>query len=232
MAARLGWLVLAGLAATAAKADEVRYEVFWGGFRAAEVRLAHQDRQSELTVRATGLVESFTAFALEAEREAGQFRTHSRGRKWESLLAVDFTGTPRIVVDEIRRDTPEKEPRPPVPEHLKAGTLDPLSALVQASARVLDGRPGDGFTLAIYDGRNRYDARISVEGPTRVDVKNGPLAGTAATITFTPVAGFRKKSRELWDGATFRLLVDPQTRLPARIVSESFAVGTVVTALR
>lgn len=232
MRGRPGWMVLlAVLTASPAHADEVRYEVFWGGFRAAEARLAHQDQISALTIRATGLVDDFTAFALEAERQSGQFRTHSKGRKWESLLAVDFTGTPRIVIDEVRRDQPEKEPRPPVPDAMKVGTLDPLSALVQASRRVLDGRPGDSFTLAIYDGRNRYDAKIRVEGPARIDVTNRTLSGTKASLELLPRAGFRKKSHALWNGATFSLLVDPLTGLPIRIVSESFAVGTVVTAM-
>lgn len=232
MPGRLAWvLLLSLLAPSPASAEEIRYEVYWGGFRAAEVRLAHQDQTSELTVRATGLVDSVTAFALEAERQAGEFRAHSKGRKWESLLAVDFTGTPRIVIDEVRRSEPEKEPRPPVPDAMKAGTLDPLSALVQASQGVLDGRPGDRFTLAIYDGRNRYDAKVSIDGPHRVSLANRVLAGTRATLEIVPLAGFRKKSRELWDGAVFSFLVDPVTGLPTRIVSESFAVGTVVTAM-
>lgn len=212
-------LLMLGLGGPAAAAAEMRYEVFWGGFRAAEARLAQHDQLAELTVRATGLADSVTAFVLEAEREQSRFRTYSRGRKWESLLAVDFTGQPRTVIDEMRRAEPEREPRPPVPEAMKVGTIDPLTALLHASRRILNSQPGATFTLAVWDGRNRYDAKVAV------------VAVGKARVEFVPLAGFRTKSREMWDGAAFSVVMDPITRLPARIVSETFTVGTVVTAL-
>jgi hypothetical protein len=212
-------LLILGLGHPAAAA-EMRYEVFWGGFRAAEARLTHHEYGGlALWVRATGLVDSVSAFALEAEREQAQFRSHSQGRKWESLLEVDFTGTPRTVIDRIHRSEPEREPRPPVPEEMKAGTMDPLSALQRGSNRVLEGQPGDSFTLAIFDGRNRYDAKVMIEGRAN------------ARVQFIPLAGFTPKSREKWDGAMFSVVIDPSTRLPIKIVSESFTVGTVVRAI-
>lgn len=207
------WLALPAAAA------EMRYEVFWGGFRAAEARLSQSENGAELTARATGLVDRFATFALEAERHAGQFRTHSRGRSWESLLAVDFAGVPRTVIDEIRRAEPEKEPRPPVPEVMKAGTVDPLTALVSGSRRILDSRPGERFSIPVFDGRNRYDVAVTVEAAAR------------ARAEIVPLAGFRRKSRDTWDGAAFTVHIDPSTRLPAKIVSDTFAIGTVVMAL-
>lgn len=211
-------LLFLGLGPAAGAAD-IRYEVFWGGFRAAEARLAQQGGLLELTVRATGMVDSLTAFALEAEREQAQFRSYSRGSKWESLVAVDFTGPPRTLLDHTRRTEPEKEPRPPVPEAMKAGTIDPLTALATAGRRVLDGRAGETFTVAVFDGRNRYDVKVAVEEFAR------------ARIEIVPLAGFRKKSRETWDAAAFTVVIDPATGLPAKIVSETFAVGTVVRAV-
>lgn len=211
-------LLVLGLA-PAAGAAEIRYEVYWGGFRAAEARLAQQGGLLELTVRATGMVDSLTAFALEAEREQAQFRTYSRGRKWESLLAVDFTGPPQILIDHMRRTEPEKEPRPPVPEAMTVGTVDPLTALATAGRQVVQGRPGDAFVLAVYDGRNRYDVKVGV------------VEAGKARVEFVPLAGFRKKSRETWEGATFLVTLDPATALPAKIVSETFTVGTVVRAV-
>ncbi|MBC7907847.1 MAG: DUF3108 domain-containing protein [Rhodospirillaceae bacterium] len=217
--------------AWAADPVEVRYEMFWGGFRAAEARLVRAGSDAELAVRATGLADTLAAFALEAESQNGQFRSHSRSKSMESTLAVDFRGTPRTIVDEIRRTDTKSKPQPPVPEALKAGTMDPLTAMVTASRHVLTGRPGERFTVPVYDGRNRYDVMVAIVGPGSTTIGNRRITGTRATITFKPLAGFRKKSQEVWDGATFTLLLDPTTQLPARIVSDSFTIGTVISAV-
>ncbi|MBX9634790.1 MAG: DUF3108 domain-containing protein [Magnetospirillum sp.] len=217
----------------AADPVEVRYEVYWGGFRAAEARLISTGHDAELAVRATGMADSLTAFAMEADARQDQFHSHSRSKTLESTLAVDFRGTPHVMIDEIRRTEPEDQadPRPPVPESLKTGTLDPLTAMITASRQILAGRPGERFTLAVYDGRNRYDAQIAIIGPGSATLGNRRITGTRATVQFKPLAGFRKSSHDLWDGATFSLLLDPATQLPARINSDSFTIATVISAI-
>jgi hypothetical protein len=218
--------------AWAADPVEVRYDMFWGGFRAAELRLVRTGTDAELAVRATGIADSLTTFALEAESQNDQFRSHSRSKAMESTLAVDFHGTPHILIDDIRRiDPDEDEPRPMVPEAMKAGTMDPLTALVTASRHILAGHAGERFTVPVYDGRNRYDAQVTVTGPGSTTIGDRRITGTRATIAFKPLAGFRKKSQDLWDGATFTLLLDPATQLPARIVSDSFTIATVISAV-
>lgn len=233
---RLRAVVLALTFATpawAADSVEIRYEMFWGGFRAAEARLVRTGAEAELAVRATGMADSLAAFALEAASQHDQFRSHSRSKSMESILAVDFRGTPRTLIDEIRRSEPddEQDPRPPVPDAMKAGTLDPLTAMVTASRQILTSHAGDRFTVPVYDGRNRYDAQVTVIGPGSATLGNRRITGTRATITFKPLAGFRKSSQDLWDGATFTLLLDPATQLPARIVSNSFSIATVISAV-
>ena len=218
--------------ALAAEPVEVRYDVFWGGFRAAEARLASTGAKAELTAHATGLADSLSAFALEADAGQGRFHTHSQSKSMESRLAVDFHGQPHTLVDEIRRAEPDDGvPRPPVPEAQKAGTLDPLSAILAASARALSAPRGDRFTLAVFDGRNRYDATVTVQGPATQDVSGRRIAGIRAKVEIKPLAGFRAKSKELWDDSSFTVLIDPTTALPARITSDGFAVATVISAV-
>jgi hypothetical protein len=218
--------------ALAAEPVEVRYEVFWGGFRAAEARLASMGSEAELTARATGLADSLSAFALEAEAGQGQFQTHAQSKNMESRLAVDFHGQPRTIRDEIRRTDPDDdEPRQPVPEAMKAGTMDPLTAITSASRRVLAGTKGERFTLPIFDGRNRYDAAVTIAGPASQDVSGHRVVGVRAHVQIKPLAGFRPKTKEMWDGAGFTVLIDPATALPARITSDDFAVATVISAV-
>ncbi len=229
----LGALAWIG-ASLAAEPVEVRYDVFWGGFRAAEIKLVQAGPDAEMAVRATGLLESLSAFALDAEAQQQRFQSHARSKKSETVLAVDFHGEPpRTLIDETRDLEPKKkqEPREPVPEAMKAGTMDPLTALTTASRRALAGKPGERFTVPVFDGRNRYDAVVTVTGPGSAEVNGRRVSGIKATILFQPLAGFRKKSREMWDDASFTILLDPATQLPARIVSDNFLVATVISAL-
>lgn len=220
-------------ATLAAETVEVHYEVFWGGFRAAEARLVSTGGEAELAVRATGMAESLAAFALDAESQRDIFHTTSRSQTMDSTLAVDFHGTPHTTIDTIRHRDPDDQPEPraAVPEAMKIGTLDPLTAMVAASRHILAGHAGEHFTVPVYDGRNRYDALVTIIGPGSTTIGEHRIAGTRATIQFKPLAGFREESHALWDGARFNLLLDPATQLPARIVSESFTVGTVISAV-
>lgn len=222
-------------AALAAEPVEVSYDVFWGGFRAAEIHLSQTGSDAEMAVRATGLLDSLSAFALDAEAQQQRFQSHSRSKKFESMLSVDFHGQPpRILIDETRQTNPKAkppEPREPVPDSLKVGTMDPLTALLTASRRSLIAKAGERFTMPVFDGRNRYDVSVTVAGPGIAEINGRRIKGTKATLAFKPLAGFREKSREMWDGATFTILLDPATGLPARIVSDSFTVATVISAL-
>lgn len=202
---------------------EVRYDVFWGGFHAAEAQLIRTQGDSRLAVHATGMMENLSAFVLEAEARRSQFSSRASSRRMVSLLEVDFTGTPRTVIDQIRlangAEDDESDPRPPVPEEMKAGTLDPLNALTETSARALSAAPGSRFTVPVFDGRNRYDVTVEVTAPA------------AARITFKPLAGFRPRSFEMWQDASFIVRLDPATGLPSRVASESFTVATVISAV-
>ncbi len=50
-------------------------------------------------------------------------------------------------------------------------------------------------------------------------------------MTLRPFAGFKSKFIKLWDGAEYEVDVDPATRLPLRIRTDSFAATTVFNAL-
>lgn len=217
---RLSAFLLVGVLALpqGAAAAELRYDIHWGGFHAAQAELSHTGSAASLSVRSIGVTRSLTGFALEAERTDEVFRTEAGTRKWASRLAVDFSGPPQVLVDELNRldGKPEREKRPPVPAPLIQGSLDPLTALTLGGRAVAQGKDA---LLPVFDGRNRYDVRLEPVGPGK------------ARATVIPRAGFRPKSLETWDNATFVVTVDPATALPVRIVSESFTIGTVISAI-
>lgn len=115
---------------------------------------------------------------------------HSYKKTDEISLKVD-AGTVR----DLKLDPPaETEPeRVPVTEAVKHGVLDPMTA-------TLIRMPGTGDlmtpeacarTLPVFDGRLRYDLRLSYKRTDEVKADKG-YAGPAivCAVNFTPVAGY------------------------------------------
>lgn len=250
-------VTLAGLGAallpSAARATAVHYEVYWGGFHAAEVALASDHGpggyHATLGIETAGLAERLSGLAVQAEasgRAGGRdtltphrFSADTEAKDSDTSLAVQYGGanTPaRIIENLTRRLTPDDDdqsPRPPVPPALRVGTLDPLTALVELGRRAADCEAGHGprrFVLPVYDGRQRYDAHVTVGAAKSVTVHDRRLAGIDVDVTLVPLAGFRADGRQLWSNASFDALIDPVTALPLRIVSKDFTIATVIDA--
>ncbi len=252
-------MTLAGLGAAllpaAAAAATVHYQVYWGGFHAADVALASDGGpagyHASLGVETTGLTESLSGLALQAQAWGGaatgqdaltpsRFSADTQARDSDDSLAVQYGAAnvpARIVEDLTRRLTPydddDHSPRPPVPAALRMGTIDPLTALVELGRRAAEAEAGHGprrFVLPVYDGHQRYDARVTVDGPRTITVRDRKLAGIAVEVTLVPLAGFRADGRALWTNASFGALIDPVTALPSHIVSKDFTIATVIDA--
>jgi hypothetical protein len=80
-------------------------------------------------------------------------------------LAYRGNGAPAVSV--VPPESPGK--RPPVPEALKAGTLDPLSAAFAAVAMPADTRRC-GYATKVFEGLRRTDVRLDHAGSERTPV--------------------------------------------------------------
>ena len=137
---------------------------------------------------------------------------------------------------------PPAADRVAVSEGDRRGVVDPLTALLVAAA---DG--GDGVTesacqrtLAIFDGRRRFDLRLAFKRIDRVKAEQG-YAGPAVVcaVTFQPIAGHRTSSplvKFLSDGRDIELALAPipGTRVlaPFRLAVTNMLGNLVVQANR
>lgn len=235
------------LAAAPAEAAAVRYEVYWGGFHAAEAHLDREDGpdgvHTRLGVQTMGLAEELSGLVLDVEAWAqasgsdlapGRFLADSQGRTKGDRLTVEFApAAPARIVSDEHRGPPDDDPPPPVPAELTAGTLDPLTALLDLGRRAAEAAENRGparFVLPVYDGHRRYDAQVTVEGPGSATVRDRTLSGIAVEVRLDPVAGFKPKRVEFWKQARFIALIDPASGLPLRITSQDTDIATVITA--
>lgn len=249
MAAVVG--IAAVAAAPGAQAAQMRYEVFWGGFHTADVTFSNDNSpgayHAVMGVATTGMAERLSGLSLQVQAwgkalrgalTPDRFSADTMRKDGESKLAVQFapgTQPAQIVLDQstlLSASDDDKDPPPPVPPEQRVGTMDPLSALIEAGRRAAGALNGGarGFTLPVYDGRHRYDVKVVVDGPSSTEIDGRDVPGVSLQLTFAPVAGFKDSTREMWDNARFSALIDPATGLPIRIVSKDFKIATVISA--
>jgi len=195
---------LASPAAAQARLD-ARYVVTLAGLPIGEgswlITVDEADYSATATGTTTGLMRAFTG-------GYGQTITHGTVQGGKPVLS-SYTASIhsykkadeiRLKVDggavrELRLDPPAETEaeRVPVTEASKRGVLDPMTA-------TLIRMPGQGDpmtpeacarTLAVFDGRLRYDLRLSYKRTDQVKADKG-YAGPAVVcaVNFTPVAGY------------------------------------------
>ncbi|HYC02497.1 MAG TPA: DUF3108 domain-containing protein [Azospirillaceae bacterium] len=248
---------LAALTALPAAAQplDLSYKVYLGGVELleAKARLSMgQERYGlELSAATDGVIGRLASWSTNIKAEGALtgtglpaprlFRSDSVWREAPRITALEYDSpgaAPRVTAD----PPPEKD-REPVPDNLKAGTIDPMSATVAVLDAVTQGR-GCGATLPVYDGRQRYDMVLAPQGteqlaPSDVGAYAGPAE--ACRIEYKPVAGrWREQGRRDRDGdrrprtarttVWFAKAVPGGPALPVRLESAG-PLGTLVMHL-
>lgn len=135
--------------------------------------------------------------AMKAGRDPAPtlYRSVATWRNEPRLTELRYTATS---IDVIADPPPEKE-REPVPQNLRTGTIDPLSAAVAVLVAIGQGR-GCEATLPVFDGRQRYDLLFQPVGdevlpPSDIGLYQGPAL--ACSVALKPVAGaWRQRGRD------------------------------------
>ena len=230
-----------------------RYEINWGGFHAGDLAIS-RDQQGEttrtgMTIRTVGLFDRMLRLRFNAEgtgHESGggglasdSYQTRYRNRYHETLLRLAFGGgDARTVLDEVvavfAPPPADDEPNPPVPPEARQGAGDPLTNLAVVGRRARDILASGGppnFRTGSFDGRRAYDFDVSVRGRNRISIGERQFDTIELAMVLRPVAGFKPKFAKMWAGAEYVVNIDPDTLLPLRIFTDSFAAATVINAV-
>lgn len=178
-AALLSLSILPCLASLPAAATEgpvkATYEVYFGGLHvlSAESEFAPALDSYDLTTRAKtrGILDVLFGWHG-VSRSAGRFQDGravpdlhvNRGWRGERKRSVVLEYGPdgQVTTAELE-PAPDPEEVTEVPEGSELGTVDPLSVIAQVSRAVTEAGRCEG-EFAVYDGRRRYDLRISDRG--------------------------------------------------------------------
>jgi len=249
-------LAVAPALATAAMAEPVgfRYEIMWGGFRAGAMAITRDDAtplvETRMSIRTEGMFKSLFPFTFDAEgasRRVGpielaseHYETRFTGRYQDQVMRTVYgpSGEARVVRDEVlamfEPPPADDTPNPPVPPELRRGVADPLTNMALAGRRAAEAvARGESLTFRTisFDGKRAYAIDTKVIGRRRISMFDRDYDTLLLAMTLRPLAGFKSKFIKVWDGAEYEVDVDPATRLPLRIRTDSFAVTTVFNAL-
>jgi hypothetical protein len=239
-------LLLASLGRALATGDDgvaLDYDVRFGPLRLLTMSFATEATgeryRASLVLETQGLIGRLFPWRAESEtqgRRDGDLLRPERHRAEGTYRAirrsVEIDYAPDGSVRSRIVPPPEQDGRDAVPDALQQATIDPITASLQAVAAACRG------TLAVFDGRRRYDMHLaelpSGEVPSRQGVYHGPARRCRATIE--PHAGFwRSAPHESETPARLEFwIASPAPGLPpAPVYLElSGARGTLAVVLR
>lgn len=237
----------AATAAEAPRSFSLTYDFWQGGFNAlvleTEIKHSGTGYRAEFEARTNGLVGFFYPYSLEA-RSSGltsnpllapqSFQSDSvkSGEKRRQEIVYRDDGSL-----DVRYDPPRVfKKREKVPKALMLGTLDPISAVYSVLATV--ERIGHcEASVPVFDGRRRYDLRVSQGGPvdlapSKYGIYSGPA--TLCHVAVERLAGFKtnQSARRLPIGLDVWLapVIEGGPAVPVRMEGEN-GLGRMVIHL-
>lgn len=236
--------ILLGLLAlvlpASAETISAQYVVYTGGFKALAIEAEAETTDAAYGVQASlktvGMVDWFLGFnqKLEARGTLGKSalpRVYvSDGVFWRKhrTTRLDYGGDGRVATSLHPVDENEDD-RPPVPEEMKVGTIDPATAFIAVNRAAAEGGSPCRARVPIYDGRRRFNAVLEDDGVGVVEASRySSFSGPALRCKFSMerLAGFQRNPR--FDAKTPRVSVLYLARfgesglwLPVRLESDS-----------
>lgn len=247
-------LALSAPAAAATEPDlDLRYVVYWGGLRVADVALRYDEQpesenyRAELSARTRGLADVLTQYLGDAEAH-GQlsadngpapvsYRADYKQRRSDRSTVLSFDPESREVtgIQMLKRGRPTETDVPP---SLQVSVVDPVTAIFslrQHAAEALAGTGPTSFTVGVIDGRRRYDLAAELIGRRTAVVEGEERPVIELRLRMVPLAGYdRDEMREAQDPSRYVIaqLSDDDRLVPLRLQSYGHPVTTVVRLVR
>lgn len=196
--------------ATAASAEplSLRYSATWGGGTAAKIRLYLDDSNgafsNRLDIETVGLARLLSGFRARAT-SAGQTdlnditplaydAVYDSHKKRDKRINVYFVQNGD---GSLAEEGPENSSTDPlIPAQFRRDVIDPLSCITAIRKLIQERgiRRDTGFTLAVYDGKRRFDVDGTVTSVGPVRWGRSKVETLTLRLMLRPVAGFDGES--------------------------------------
>ncbi len=217
----------------------LKFEAYWSGLHAADFLLSYSmaagNQKNRFHLETSGLIKLILKLWIKAEAvgsysEKGPFtpalyKVDYENRFRSRSVTVTFDPKSGLATPSIttKGTEPEKDRdnEAKVPPHMRQGTMDPVSAVVEAIRRTKEHVENNGpktFTLPVYDGRRRFDVTGVVEDQLQRTILHKPYTVRRLVLTPKTRAGFKKSHTELWSKYAFYIYLTTDGRyLPLQI---------------
>lgn len=188
--------------------DEARltavYDYYWAGFPIArsetDIRLNETDYHVTSSARTRGMIDMLYAVTVESRAggllngtgaEPALYASKSTFNEKSRTVELVYGADGSVLVS---RSPADDEAREKVPEDLRPGTMDPLSAIMTMGVQREGERACDG-KVRVFDGVRRYDLTFEAVAEVELDADGfSAYQGPAlkCLIHFHRIAGFRR----------------------------------------
>ena len=204
---------------------EARYGITFARISVGDVSMTVDLTENDYTVEMTGRAGGVVRMLVNGEasmRARGDIKDghptprsftseiRSEGESQSVTMAIEESNVAELTVI-----PPPGDPSLVVPEAVRRGIVDPLTAmLVPAEAAAADlSQDACRHTLAIFDGRHRYDLKLTFKRMDKVSAEKG-YAGPAVVcgLSLHPIAGHRASEalvKYLSEGREIELVLAP-----------------------
>ncbi|GEM_PF-5687385 len=194
-----------------AQADDLHFEgdyVFsWSGIRIGKLHLEMNQDDSDYEIasklKTSGIVAMFNdhkSFTKVKGKSQGStfkprdFRSNYYSGKKDKLIALKYDVNGKIIDEEI--SPPKRASRPEVPENMKIGAADSLTAIFSMREEIKDAlvKGETEMTVPVFDGKRRFDLHARIINPnTNLNLNGDKIPAIKLGLRRTPVAGFKEK---------------------------------------
>lgn len=208
-------LLLLLFSASAAEAQELEplwgtyhYQFSWGGMPVAHVteRIEENEQSYRMTsdIRTSGLVRIFDRHTSHAQTQGilnGQqlqpqyYTSHFTTNGKPQVIELTYDQDGEVVKDVQQPAREPDDPRPPVPEEAKAGSVEPLTMLLKLRRELHAAlKAGEThFSFPMYDGKRLAQLHFEIAEPMMVRVGGKRVKALHVIASRQPIAGFKAK---------------------------------------
>jgi len=206
----IGILLASPIPTGAVEAPPVlHYSASWAGLPAAQIDLAlglsGAHYHDEIAIKSEGLPRWFTNFHGDATGE-GELAADGTAvpSRYDALYTLRRNRNKRVALRVTAQDSGDRltirapedtSKKPPLAETYRRNVLDPISALaaIRHYLATHPHKPGDQFTLPVFDGARRFDVLGRIAAP-EPDAEAVPFL--ELTLSLHPIAGFKGETSE------------------------------------
>jgi hypothetical protein len=208
--AALGLALVLGCMSGFARAEPLtlRYSATWGGGAAADIRLHLEDQggafHNRLDIETVGLARLLSGFRASAT-SAGQAvsddvmplafdATYDSRKKRDKRIRLNFVPSGSGLLAEEGPENTSKDPL--LPARFRRDVIDPLSCItvIRRLVREHSIDRARGFSIAVYDGKRRFDVEGSVAAVETLRWGGRRIEAMTLRLLLRPVAGFDGES--------------------------------------